>query len=392
MRRGELCRREERALGLPWSPELVERGRRSTQGTVHAARDALAHGLGMNLGGGTHHAAYAQGRGYCLFNDVAVAIAALRAEGALGRALVVDCDVHQGDGTAELLAGDPRSYTLSLHGGANYPFHRATSDLDVDLRTGTGDDEYLAALEDALDEAVPAAHPDLVFFLAGADPWEGDRLGRLAMTKAGLRERDALVLDTAARAACRSASYSPAATPRTSRTRSGSTSRQRARWRGAPPGRDRLAGLPSDRGRAERVRAGHAQATAPRRAPAGARQAEPVGHRLSHARRRPEHRGHLVPLGGRPRAREHGRGAQSLEYLRQNPRVSITVLDGDSWYRHITLHGTITLEPDEGLADIDRISKHYMGNAYSQRDRDRVNGWIEVESWHAWNGGRPWAP
>jgi len=199
VRAGGLSRREERALGLPWSPELVERGRRSTQGTVHAARDALAGGYGMNLGGGTHHAAYAQGRGYCLFNDVAVAVAALRAEGGLGRVLVVDCDVHQGDGTAELLAGDPRSFTLSLHGGANYPFHRATSDLDVDLRTGTGDDEYLRALADALDRAVPVAHPDLVFFLAGADPWTGDRLGRLALTKAGLRARDALVLDTAGR-------------------------------------------------------------------------------------------------------------------------------------------------------------------------------------------------
>jgi acetoin utilization deacetylase AcuC-like enzyme len=200
VRRGELTRREERALGLPWSPELVERGRRSTFGTVHAARDALARGVGMNLGGGTHHAAFAQGRGYCLFNDVVVAIAALRAEAGLGRVLVVDCDVHQGDGTAELLAGDPRSFTLSLHGGANYPFHRATSDLDVDLRTGTGDDEYLEALEDALATAVPTAHPDLVFFLAGADPWAGDRLGRLALTKAGLRARDALVLDTAERA------------------------------------------------------------------------------------------------------------------------------------------------------------------------------------------------
>jgi acetoin utilization deacetylase AcuC-like enzyme len=200
VRRGALTRREERVLGLPWSPELVERGRRSTYGTVHAARDALAGGLGMNLGGGTHHAAYAQGRGYCLFNDVVVAIAALRGEAALGRVLVVDCDVHQGDGTAELLAGDPRSFSLSLHGGANYPFHRATSDLDVDLRSGTGDDEYLEALEDALDEAVPLAHPDFVFFLAGADPWEGDRLGRLALTKAGLRARDALVLDTAERA------------------------------------------------------------------------------------------------------------------------------------------------------------------------------------------------
>jgi acetoin utilization deacetylase AcuC-like enzyme len=200
VRRGELTRREERALGLPWSPELVERGRRSTFGTVHAARDALDRGLGMNLGGGTHHAAFAQGRGYCLFNDVVVAIAALRAEAGLGRVLVVDCDVHQGDGTAELLAGDPRSFTLSLHGGANYPFHRATSDLDVDLRTGTGDEEYLDALDDALATAVPTAHPDLVFFLAGADPWEGDRLGRLALTKAGLRARDALVLDAAERA------------------------------------------------------------------------------------------------------------------------------------------------------------------------------------------------
>src|SRR3954465_10677015 len=200
VRRGELSRREERALGLPWAPELVERGRRSTFGTVHAARDALAGGIGMNLGGGTHHAAFAQGRGYCLFNDVVVAIAALRSAGAAARVLVVDCDVHQGDGTAELLAGDDTAYTLSLHGGANYPFHRATSDLDVDLRSGTGDDEYLAALDDALARAVPAARPELVFFLAGADPWEGDRLGRLALTKAGLAARDAMVLDAAERA------------------------------------------------------------------------------------------------------------------------------------------------------------------------------------------------
>jgi acetoin utilization deacetylase AcuC-like enzyme len=199
LREGTMTRRAERALGLPWSRELVERARRSVQATVQAAGDALDDGLGMNLGGGTHHAGREQARGYCLFNDVPVTVAALRSAGRLGRALVVDCDVHQGDGTAELLAGDPRSFTLSLHGGANYPFHRATSDLDVDLRTGTGDDEYLEALEDALATAVPTAHPDLVFFLAGADPWEGDRLGRLALTKAGLRARDALVLDTAER-------------------------------------------------------------------------------------------------------------------------------------------------------------------------------------------------
>jgi acetoin utilization deacetylase AcuC-like enzyme len=173
---------------------LVERGRRSVQGTVWAARDALARGFGMNLGGGTHHAAAAAGRGYCVFNDVAVAVRVLRAEGALERVLVVDCDVHQGDGTAELFADDAETFTLSLHGGANYPFRRATSDLDVDLPSGTGDDAYLAALDDALARAAPAARPDLVVFLAGADPWEGDRLGRLALTKAGLAARDRLYL------------------------------------------------------------------------------------------------------------------------------------------------------------------------------------------------------
>src|SRR3954471_22260585 len=171
VRRGELTDREQRALGLPWSHELVERSRHSVQGTIEAMRDALAHGAGMNLGGGTHHAGYAAGRGFCLLNDVAVAIRVLEP----GRALVVDCDVHQGDGTAELFAEDPNVFTLSLHGGANYPFRRARSDLDVDLPTGTGDDAYLEALEDALARAVPAAAPDLVFFLAGADPWEGDR-------------------------------------------------------------------------------------------------------------------------------------------------------------------------------------------------------------------------
>jgi acetoin utilization deacetylase AcuC-like enzyme len=198
VRTGAFSVREGRALGLPWSPELVERGRRSTQGTVEALRDALDTGYGMNLGGGTHHAGFAAGRGYCLFNDVVVAIAALRAESRLGRVLVVDCDVHQGDGTAELLAGDDEAFTLSIQGGANYPFVRATSDLDVDLPNGTGDDEYLSALGDALGRAVPAARPELVVLLAGADPWEGDRLGRLALTKPGLHARDELVLETAA--------------------------------------------------------------------------------------------------------------------------------------------------------------------------------------------------
>jgi acetoin utilization deacetylase AcuC-like enzyme len=189
--------REVRGLGLPWSPELVERGRRSSQGTVCAAVDALADGWGMNLGGGTHHAGPASGRGFCLFNDVVLATRVLRAAGEVRRVLVVDCDVHQGDGTAELCAGDDEAFALSIHGAANYPFHRATSDHDVDLPTGTGDDAYLSALETALHGSLPVARPELVFFLAGADPWEGDRLGRLALTKAGLRARDELVLDLA---------------------------------------------------------------------------------------------------------------------------------------------------------------------------------------------------
>ena len=197
VRTGTMTVREQRALGLPWSPELVARGRRSTQGTVHAARDAMRGGHGMNLGGGTHHAGRAAGRGFCLFNDVVLAIATLRAESLAERFLVVDTDVHQGDGTAELLAGDDAAFTLSIQGGGNYPFVRARSNLDVDLHNGTGDDAYLSALSDALDRAVPAARPDLIVFLAGADPWEGDRLGRLALTKAGLNARDTVVLDRA---------------------------------------------------------------------------------------------------------------------------------------------------------------------------------------------------
>jgi acetoin utilization deacetylase AcuC-like enzyme len=192
IRSGTLTLREQRGLGLPWSEVLVERGRRSVGGTLCAARRALSRGIGMNLGGGTHHAGRDFARGYCLFNDVVVTLARLRAEGLARSALVVDCDVHQGDGTAQLLGPDPDAFALSLHGARNYPFERIPSDLDVDLPSGTGDDAYLEALSDALD-ATPAA--DVAFYLAGADPWEGDRLGRLALTKDGLRARDALVLD-----------------------------------------------------------------------------------------------------------------------------------------------------------------------------------------------------
>jgi len=195
IRDGELSAREQRGLGLPWSAELVVRGRRSVAGTVAAARHALTRGVAMNLGGGTHHAGRDFARGFCLFNDVATALALLRHEGRVRRVLVVDCDVHQGDGTAQLLGADPEAFTLSLHGARNYPFRRIPSDLDVDLPSGTGDDAYLEALRPALEAGLDGGRPDLAFYLAGADPWEGDRLGRLSLTKAGLRARDELVLD-----------------------------------------------------------------------------------------------------------------------------------------------------------------------------------------------------
>jgi acetoin utilization deacetylase AcuC-like enzyme len=205
IRTGTMTVREQRGLGLPWSPELVERGRRSVGGTVEAARLALGAGIGMNLGGGTHHAGRAFARGYCLFNDVAVALERLRGEDGVRRALVVDCDVHQGDGTADLLGPDPDCFTLSIHGARNYPFQRIPSDLDVDLPSGTGDGPYLEALERALSHAVSRARAELAFYLAGADPWKGDRLGRLALSKDGLHRRDELVLDrllTAGAAVC----------------------------------------------------------------------------------------------------------------------------------------------------------------------------------------------
>jgi acetoin utilization deacetylase AcuC-like enzyme len=195
IREGRLGVREQRGLGLPWSPQLVERARRATAGTVAAARHALRHGVAMNLGGGTHHAGRDFSRGYCLFNDVAVALAALRRDGLTERAVIVDCDVHQGDGTAHIFAGDPSTFTLSLHGARNYPFSRVPSDLDVDIASGTRDAAYLRTLDRALELALPRAAADVAFYLAGADPWAGDRLGRLALTKLGLRQRDELVLD-----------------------------------------------------------------------------------------------------------------------------------------------------------------------------------------------------
>ena len=200
VREGRIERREELALGLPWSPELVERSRRSTGATLMAARAALDDGVAANLGGGTHHAFAHAGRGFCVFNDVVTAIRELRAEGIARRVLVVDVDVHQGDGTHSLLAGDADAFTLSVNGWRNYPFRRVPGDLDVDLPDGTGDERYLEELGAALTQAFPRARPDLCFVLAGADPYEGDRLGRLALTKNGLRERDVLLREALAQA------------------------------------------------------------------------------------------------------------------------------------------------------------------------------------------------
>ena len=198
VRDGRLERRDELALGLPWSPELVERARRATGATILAARASLEDGVAANLGGGTHHAFAHSGRGFCVFNDVVTALRELRASGLVRRVLVVDVDVHQGDGTHALLAADAEAFTLSVNGWRNYPFRRVPGDLDVDLPDGTGDERYLEELARVLPDAVRRARPDLCFVLAGADPFEGDRLGRLALTKAGLRARDLLIRDTLA--------------------------------------------------------------------------------------------------------------------------------------------------------------------------------------------------
>lgn len=184
----------QRRIGFPWSEAMVERSRRSVGGTIAAARTACGEGVAANLAGGTHHAFADRGEGFCVFNDVAVAARVLQRDGPIVRPLVVDCDVHQGNGTAAIFADDPSVYTFSIHGEKNYPFRKERSDLDVMLPDGTGDAEYLAQLEAALDLALARHHPDFVFYIAGADPYEGDRLGRLSLTFDGLAARDHLVL------------------------------------------------------------------------------------------------------------------------------------------------------------------------------------------------------
>jgi acetoin utilization deacetylase AcuC-like enzyme len=196
-----------RRLGLPWSEALVRRSRASVQGTLTTARIAIRDGIAVNLAGGTHHAFPDRGEGYCALNDIAIAIRCLQHDGWIQRMAVIDCDVHQGNGTAAIFADEPDVYTFSIHGANNYPLVKVPGTLDISLPDGTGDDEYLRALEPVLPRILSEFRPGLVFYLAGVDPHEGDRLGRLRLTHAGLRQRDELVLR-----ACRDASIPVAVT------------------------------------------------------------------------------------------------------------------------------------------------------------------------------------
>lgn len=195
MSEGSATSNEMRRIGFPWSPALVERSRRSSGGTMAALRSALdGDGIAVNLAGGTHHAAYDRGGGYCVFNDAVVAARYAQHRGLAWRVLIVDLDVHQGNGTAELCAADDAIFTFSMHAAKNYPAIKASSDLDVALVNGTGDDEYLDALARHLPVAIERSRADAVIYLAGADPYAGDRLGYLALSKPGLAERDRQVI------------------------------------------------------------------------------------------------------------------------------------------------------------------------------------------------------
>jgi len=190
---GALTAKELRRLGLPWSESLVRRSFYAAGGTIAAAHAALLEGYGSNLAGGTHHSFADRGEGFCVLNDVAIAIRLLRQKGLIRCAAIVDCDVHQGNGTATIFADDRDTFTFSMHGANNYPLFKARSTLDVELPDGTTDDEYLACLMSNL-PTVFDFDPEIVFYLAGADPFARDKLGRLALTIAGLHQRDLCVL------------------------------------------------------------------------------------------------------------------------------------------------------------------------------------------------------
>jgi acetoin utilization deacetylase AcuC-like enzyme len=196
---GTLTEQEQRRIGLPWSPQLIERSRRTTGGTIEACRAALRDGVAVSLAGGTHHAFADAGEGFCLLNDSVIAARAVQAEGLAGRVVVIDLDVHQGNGTASLCRDDASVFTFSLHGAKNFPLRKERSDLDIELSDGTADREYLDAVEQGTFEALRRARADLAIYLAGADPFAGDRLGRLKVSKEGLARRTEVVLEACAR-------------------------------------------------------------------------------------------------------------------------------------------------------------------------------------------------
>ena len=200
--KGELSASAQREIGFPWSEGMVERARRSVGATVSAARLAMQQGISANLAGGTHHAHADKGSGFCVFNDVAVAARLLQTEAARSgwqalQVAVIDLDVHKGNGTARIFRQDQSVFTLSMHGAKNFPFRKEESDLDIDLPDGCSDGLYMSQLQDALAQLEARCSPDLVFYLAGADPHEGDRLGRLKLSFEGLMERDRMVFEWA---------------------------------------------------------------------------------------------------------------------------------------------------------------------------------------------------
>ena len=194
---GTLTPAEVRRIGFPWSEQLVARSLRSTGAAVDAAAAALADGIAASLAGGTHHAGSDWGEGYCVFNDTAVAAREMQARGMVERVVILDLDVHQGNGTAEIFAADPSVFTVSVHGARNFPLRKHPGDLDIGLEDGADDSTYLAAVDAALDGALGEGGADLLLYIAGADPYAGDRLGRLSVSRAGLLERDRRVLAAA---------------------------------------------------------------------------------------------------------------------------------------------------------------------------------------------------
>lgn len=195
---GTLDSKEQREIGFPWTPDMVERSRRSVGATIAACHSAMQNGIAVNLAGGTHHAYRDKGSGFCVFNDAAVAARVMQRQSAASLPIaIIDLDVHQGNGTAAIFKNDPSVFTLSLHGDKNFPFRKEPSDLDVPLADGVSDAVYLQALGKALEDLDSAFRPQLIIYLAGADPHEGDRLGRLKLTDAGMLARDRVVFDYA---------------------------------------------------------------------------------------------------------------------------------------------------------------------------------------------------